>query len=65
MPWWGIAYCQGININDPEMTEERSRLAWEAVQEAIARIEDTSAVEAALGGREATSWSQDLDTAVV
>jgi len=48
MPWWGIAYCNGMNINDPEMTEERSRVAWEAAQEALARIEAASAVEAAL-----------------
>lgn len=25
MPWWGIAYANGININDPQMTERRSR----------------------------------------
>jgi tetratricopeptide (TPR) repeat protein len=48
MPWWGISYCHGININDPEMTEERSRLAWEASQEALARIDNASPVEAAL-----------------
>lgn len=48
MPWWGIAYCNGININDPEMTEERSLLAWEASQNALARIENASPVEAAL-----------------
>ena len=29
MPWWGVAYAAGMNINDPEMTEERSRVAWE------------------------------------
>jgi tetratricopeptide (TPR) repeat protein len=48
MPWWGIAYCNGMNINDPEMTEERSRIAWEAAQEALARSKAASAVEAAL-----------------
>jgi tetratricopeptide (TPR) repeat protein len=48
MPWWAIATCQGININDPEMTEERSRRAWEASQEALTRIESASPVEAAL-----------------
>ena len=48
MPWWGIAYCQGININDPEMTEERSKIAWEASQEALARLDHASPVEAAL-----------------
>jgi hypothetical protein len=39
MPWWGIAYCNGININDMQMTQERSRFAWEASQEALARID--------------------------
>jgi len=48
MPWWGIAYCQGININDPEMTEERSHRAWEASQKALERIDAASTVEAAL-----------------
>jgi tetratricopeptide (TPR) repeat protein len=48
MPWWGIAYCNGMNINDPEMTEERSRRAWEASQEAIARLDGALPVEAAL-----------------
>lgn len=48
MPWWGIAYSLGININDPEMTEERSRLAWEASQEALQRIDGASPVEVAL-----------------
>jgi tetratricopeptide (TPR) repeat protein len=48
MPWWGIAYCNGMNINDPEMTEEKSRRAWEASREALARIDAASPVEAAL-----------------
>jgi tetratricopeptide (TPR) repeat protein len=48
MPWWGIAYCNGMNINDPEMTEERSRNAWEASQNALERIDGASPVEAAL-----------------
>jgi tetratricopeptide (TPR) repeat protein len=48
MPWWGIAYCNGMNINDPEMTEDRSRVAWEASQEAMARIDGASPVETAL-----------------
>ena len=50
MPWWGIAYCNGININDAEMTEERSRLAWDASQQALVRIDAASPVEAALIG---------------
>lgn len=48
MPWWGISYCHGININDPEMTDERSRLAREAADKAIARLDNESGVEAAL-----------------
>jgi tetratricopeptide (TPR) repeat protein len=48
MPWWGIAYAHGININDPEMTDERSRLAREAADKALQIIENVSEVEAAL-----------------
>jgi len=48
MPWWGISYCQGININDPAMTDERSRLAREAADNALERLDDESAVERAL-----------------
>ena len=45
MPWWGIAYCHGININDPAMTDERSRLAREAADKGLARLDDESPVE--------------------
>ncbi|MFT5315254.1 MAG: tetratricopeptide (TPR) repeat protein [Candidatus Krumholzibacteriia bacterium] len=48
MPWWGIAYCRGININDPEMNEERSENARKAADEAMARLDDESAVERAM-----------------
>ncbi|MFT7668750.1 MAG: tetratricopeptide (TPR) repeat protein [Planctomycetota bacterium] len=48
MPWWGIAYCHGININDPKMTEERSRLAREAADKALARLDNESPIERAL-----------------
>jgi tetratricopeptide (TPR) repeat protein len=48
MPWWGIAYAHGMNINDPEMTEDRWKAAWEAVEEARRRIDNGSPVEAAL-----------------
>jgi tetratricopeptide (TPR) repeat protein len=63
MPWWGIAYCNGMNINDPEMTEERSRVAWEATREALARIDAASPVEAALIGAvaERYAWPAPLD----
>ena len=48
MPWWGIAYCLGININDPEMTGNRSELAREAADKAIARLDNESAIERAM-----------------
>lgn len=48
MPWWGIAYANGMNINDPVMSEERWQRAFEAAQEAQARIDNGSPVEAAL-----------------
>jgi tetratricopeptide (TPR) repeat protein len=48
MPYWGIAYANGININDPAMTEQRSTNARAAADEAIKRIGNATAVEAAL-----------------
>ncbi len=48
MPWWGIAYCYGININDPEMTGNRSELARNATDNAIARLDNESAIERAM-----------------
>lgn len=37
LAYWGIALCHGPHINNPAMSEERSRLAWEALQQALAR----------------------------
>jgi tetratricopeptide (TPR) repeat protein len=48
MPWWGIAYAHGVNINDPEMTEERSKAAREAADKAIALSGPATPVEKAL-----------------
>ncbi len=48
MPWWGIAYSHGININDPAMNDERSKLARHAADEAMLRLPNASAVEEAL-----------------
>ena len=48
MPWWGIAYCYGININDPAMNDDRSRAARDAADNAIERLDNESAVERAL-----------------
>lgn len=48
MAWWGVALCHGPHINNPMMSEERSILAWEALQKAQARAIGASPVERAL-----------------
>lgn len=48
MPWWAIAYSHGININVPAMTDERSAAARAAVDQALARLNGATPVEAAL-----------------
>lgn len=45
MAWWGIAVCEGPNYNDPVMTPERNAGAWSALQEALARIDNTTPAE--------------------
>jgi hypothetical protein len=63
MSWWGVAYCQGPNYNDPVMTTERSAAAWKALQEARACLDNTTPVERALiealGHRYAKPWPED------
>ncbi|MBK1879154.1 tetratricopeptide repeat protein [Pelagicoccus mobilis] len=48
MPWWGIAYAHGININDQAMTDQRSKAGREAADKALSLIQNTTPVEAAL-----------------
>ena len=48
MAWWGSAYARGLHINNPEMGEEQSRLAYEAAQKALKAIDNETAVEVAL-----------------
>jgi len=48
MPWWGVAYANGININDPQMTAIRSEAAREAADNALARMGNASELERAL-----------------
>jgi tetratricopeptide (TPR) repeat protein len=48
MPYWGIAYAHGININDPAMSDERSMLARAAADQAMARIGHGTPTEQAL-----------------
>ncbi len=48
MAWWGSAYARGLHINNPEMGEEQSRLAYEAAQKAAKALDNESPVEQAL-----------------
>jgi len=48
MAWWGIAYANGFHINNPEMTEEQSRAAYEAAQKALTVLNNETDAERAL-----------------
>ena len=48
MAWWGSAYARGLHINNAEMGEEQSRLAFRAARKAIEALDDECAVEKAL-----------------
>ena len=48
MAWWGSAYARGLHINNPEMGEEQSRLAYEAAQKALKALDNETPVETAL-----------------
>ena len=46
--WWGSAYARGLHINNPQMTEEQTRLAHEAAQKAVEVLDDETPTEHAL-----------------
>lgn len=46
--YWGIGYARGLHINNPAMSEQQSKLAYDATQRALATIDHASPVEAAL-----------------
>ncbi|MCB9837848.1 MAG: hypothetical protein H6813_00775 [Phycisphaeraceae bacterium] len=48
MAYWGIAYANGMNINDPDMTEQRSRDAYSAMTRAMELIDTVTPAERAL-----------------
>jgi tetratricopeptide (TPR) repeat protein len=48
MPWWGVAYAAGMNINDGQMTEERWQIGHTAAQKALSLLDDESDLERAL-----------------
>lgn len=45
MAYWGIAMSLGPNINNPNMEEEQSRAAYDAMQKAVDRRDNASPVE--------------------
>lgn len=63
--WWGVAYCEGPNYNDPQPDETRCRAAWYAIQNALARIDRATPLEksliTALTARYAPHWPQDRE----
>lgn len=48
MAWWGVALCNGPHINNPVMTEQRSKAAFDAAQIALRLKPGASPVERAL-----------------
>ncbi|MHC4074533.1 MAG: tetratricopeptide repeat protein [Planctomycetota bacterium] len=48
MAWWGASLAAGPQYNHPVMTEERTATAWQAMQNALARLDNTTPLERAL-----------------
>ncbi|MCA8952475.1 MAG: hypothetical protein KDE27_23390 [Planctomycetes bacterium] len=48
LPWWGIAFANGINVNKPAMSAQQAEDAFAATREALARRDRATAVERAL-----------------
>ncbi len=55
--WWGVAYAHGLHINNPQMTDETSRLAYYAAQNAVARMGHASPTERSLIEAVATRYA--------
>ncbi len=45
MPWWGVSLASGPQYNHPVMTEQRTATAWQAMLNALERIENTTPIE--------------------
>jgi tetratricopeptide (TPR) repeat protein len=48
MPWWGIAYANGMHINMPEMTEAQWQASHEAARKALSVLDRETPVETML-----------------
>ncbi len=57
MAWWGLAHSSGTDVNDPSMTEEECRVAYDAAMRAVRTSGDKTPLEAALAYAEATRFA--------
>jgi len=48
MPWWGIAFANGMHINMPEMTEAQWKASHDAAQHALSLLDKETPLEAML-----------------
>jgi tetratricopeptide (TPR) repeat protein len=48
MAWWGIAYGYGIDVNNPQVSDEEARMGFEAAQHAVALAASATPIEQAL-----------------
>ena len=48
MPWWGVALCNGPHINNPFVPPDRAQAAWDALQQALSRVDAASPADQAL-----------------
>ena len=58
MAWWGIAYAQGPNYNASRMNAARQAAAWDAIQRAIAELDNETNAEKALIHATAKRYSE-------
>lgn len=58
MAWWGIAYAQGPNYNASRMNAAREAAAWNAIQRAIAELDNETPAEHALINATANRYSE-------
>lgn len=58
MAWWGIAYAQGPNYNASRMNVAREAAAWDAIQQALAQLDDETPAEHALIHASAKRYSE-------
>ncbi|MFT5464492.1 MAG: tetratricopeptide (TPR) repeat protein [Planctomycetota bacterium] len=48
LAWWGVAYANGIDVNDGAMSEEDRREAFDAAQEALGHLDGVTQAERAI-----------------